>query len=440
MEHVKERRARLFELMGEGVAILQAATIIPTNNGNEYPFHQSPNFYYLSGSNEPGAILVMQKHGDLEETVLFVRPKDEKAEQWTGRRLGPEASVGRYEVDRAFPLGDFDKELPKLLRGNRKAFIELFVDQPIRSKVFNACRNYAGMTNLDEFLPQEFGNIEFLLGQMRLRKDPDEIQAIRQGIEISSKAYEAVLAFMEPGKNERDLHDLLELGFRRNGGAGSAYIPIVAGGDSANIMHYIANDRELVDGELVLIDAGAEFEGVACDITRTFPVNGSFSPEQRQVYTIVLDSIKAGLDEVAHGKTLQDIDVRCKRVLTEGLIQFGVLEGSVEEHVEKKSVSKYCPYGVSHWLGLNIHDRCARVDSEGEPIANLASGMIFTIEPGLYLPENDEDVPEEFRGIGVRIEDDVLITEDGFVNLTDCVAKEIDDIERLWKAPYSSLL
>lgn len=423
----KVRREQLAERIGDGVIVVPSDEVIPRNNGNEFPYHQRPNFFYLTGFYEPEAILVMNVKNGESKTTIFVQPKDLKIEQWTGIRLGKEKAPETLEMDQAFNLDEFDKELPALLKGSRSLYLEVYEEFPVNKKVFQQCRQYNRIKDLDSFYPQEIKNLGFILGQMRMYKDTDEINSMRTAVEASRLAYEKVMR--EPGNNESDIYAELEYHFLKRGN-GSAYTSIVASGNNANIMHYVENNQALKDGELVLIDAGAEYKGVACDITRTFPINGKFSPAQKTVYEIVLKSIKAGISATVTGNTLDDVHKASVEVIVEGLLEIGVLKGDKAENIEKKTYQKYFPCATSHWLGLNVHDVCANVDDQGNRLT-FEPGMIFTVEPGIYLMDDFEEVPEEFRGIGIRIEDDILVTEDGYENLTECVVKEIADIEAM---------
>ena len=420
-----KRRQELAERIGNGVVVVPADKVIPRNNGNEYPYHQRPNFFYLTGFYEPDAVLVMSVRDSKSTSTIFVQPKDLKIEQWTGIRLGCEKAPQVLDMDAAYNSSELAQKLPEIFKGHKKLYLELFEDHYINAKIFRLLKDYGRIKNADDFFPQQVENLGFILGQMRMYKDADEIESMKMAVEASRKGYEAIMK--DPGTNEKDIYATLEYYFNK-GGNGAAYTSIVASGNSANIMHYVENDAPLKDGELVLIDAGAEYKGVACDITRTFPNNGKFTEPQKKVYQIVLDSIKAGFDSIAPGKHLDDVHNACVKVLVDGLLELGILEGTPQENIEKKTYRRYFPCATCHWLGLNVHDRCANVDDDGNRLT-FAPGMIFTVEPGLYFMKEFEEVPEQYRGIGVRLEDDILITEDGYENLTKCVPKELAEVE-----------
>ena len=426
--HFRNRRERLFSQMEDGIAIIPAASVVHKNNSNEYPFIQYPNFYYLSGFYEPEAVLVMKKDAHSCKTIIFTQPRNPKSEQWTGLRLGPDRAAATLLVDEAYSIEEFDKMLPSLLKGHPTLYMELFGDHPIIQKVFQRCRSFGSMRGKDSILPQTVTNLTYLVAQMRLVKDEDEIDAIRKAVEISAEAYRSVMHYAKPGINERQVQGMLEFMFRQDPCSEPSYIPIIASGNNATILHYVNNDRPLVDGELLLIDAGSQYQAWACDITRTFPVNGKFSSQQKDIYEIVLASLNKGISSSAPGETLEEIDKICKDVLLEGLISLGILSGTFDEHVEKKSVGRFCPYAISHWLGLGVHEQCATYTSDGI-LRPLGPGMVFTIEPGLYLPKEWTDIPDHFKGIGVRLEDDIVITAEGGENLSAAIPVKVADVE-----------
>lgn len=420
----------------------RAAAIVPTateklrNGDSHYRYRPDSDFWYLTGFGEPDAWLIVLPFGTSSgdgapsgdaETVLFLRPKNPAEEVWTGRRLGVEAAVERLGIDRALPVADLWKELPALLRGYERVLYRAGDDERRDAPVLELLARLRRRARKRVPPPVEIVDPLPILHELRLRKGPAEIERMRAAAAISVEAHLAAMQATEPGRNEREIEALVEYTFRRRGADAPAYTSIVAGGDNACILHYVTNDRELADGELLLIDAGAELGGYASDVTRTFPINGTFSPAQRALYEVVLRAQKRTVDAVEPGRPVTELGDIGLRALVEGLCELGLLSGSVDDAIEDEAYRRFYMHGIGHWLGLDVHD-CGAYSQGGE-VRALAPGMVTTVEPGLYVAPDDETVDERWRGIGIRIEDDVLVTADGHENLTAALPKEIDEVE-----------
>jgi Xaa-Pro aminopeptidase len=424
------RRRRLLADLDEGVVVIEAGREPHLPDRRGVPFHPKPSFYYLTGLRERDAVLVLCKTSEgATSSVLFVAPRDPKAERWTGPRLGPEAAREAVGVDEALPLTELDEKLPPLLKGHANLYLEVFEDTPLRGKLLSWCNRRAGAKEPAEIVPQSLHNLAWRLGQMRLYKDASELAAVRTAVAVTVPGYREAMAACRPGLRERDLQAVLDGAFLRGGGQGPAYETIVAGGVNATVLHYVHNDAPLRDGDLVLIDAAATADHYACDVSRTFPVNGRFGPVQRDVYQIVLEALQAGCAHARPGGSLDAIHEASMERLLDGLLALGALQGSRDELREKKAAGEFCPYSICHPIGLHVHDPCPRLDDAYQPL-DLRPGMVFTVEPGLYFPVDSEELPAHLRGIGVRIEDDLLITADGHENLTAGIAKAPDEVER----------
>ncbi|MCP4873728.1 MAG: M24 family metallopeptidase [Proteobacteria bacterium] len=424
------RRATLLDAMPDGSALL-----LPTNpertrsNDTEYPFRPSSDFYYVTGYDEPEAWAVLKKNGTDKPYTLFVLPKDPEREVWTGIRHGPEGAVGTFGADQAFVTEEFDAKLGELLEDVTDLYFGFGRHPEVEPKVQEVL-NRVRKGRKSGLGPATLRDSHDFLAEFRLRKTDDEVALMREGARLTHLAHVAAMEQVRPGMREYEIQALIEYTFRRNGAWGWAYQSIVAAGANACILHYVKNDVAFADGDLMLIDAGAEIDGYATDVTRTSPVSGTFTPPQRDLYNLVLASQIEAVDATVTGATIDGIHESVVKTLTQGMIDLGILTGSVDEAIETESFKKYYMHRTSHWLGMDVHDvgRYTLTSGDARP---LGPGMVITIEPGLYIPPNDEDVPEQFRGLGIRIEDDVLVTEDGNENLTASIPKTIEDIEAL---------
>jgi len=426
------RRTRVLDAMPDGSALLLPTNVEQPRNGDvTYPFRPDSDFLWLTGFVEPDAWALLKK-GDPSYT-LFVLPKDREKEIWTGIRCGTEGAVEQFGANAAFALDELETKLSELLADVETLYFALARKphaDPIVHRVLAGLRR-GRKPNKGPTSILEPSNV---LDELRLHKTEDEIALMRTGAAITAEAHREAMAQVRPGMHEYEIQALIEYTFRRRGAWGWAYPSIVGGGHNACILHYHANDAELLDGSLMLIDAGAEIAGYATDVTRTSPVNGRFSPAQRDLYELVLAVQERACEATKPGATLQGMHEEVLRGLSSGLIDLGLLTGTVDEAIENKTYRRYYMHRTSHWLGLDVHD-VGRYQSGGQAeegdLRPLQPGMVLTIEPGLYIAPDDEEAPEAFRGIGIRIEDDVLVTAQGHENLTASTPKSIADIQGL---------
>lgn len=427
------RRPQLAEFMRRmepnSVAIVPAAREVTRSHDTEYRFRQDSDFYYLTGFKEPDAIAVIAPSKD-EPYTLFVRPRDKEKEIWTGRRAGTEGAREKFGADASYPVEEFQSKLEDFIKGARNLYYRLGngqneLDQTIISEI--ARLRMQGRRGVEP--PRALVDPGCILSEMRLIKTEEEIELMQRSADIAAEAHREAMRAARPGMNEYEIEALIEYTFRKLGAGAPAYNSIVGAGANATILHYINNDAEMRDGDLLLIDAGAEYEGFASDITRTFPVNGRFTKAQREVYQIVLDCQEECIRMVAPGVTMDEMNRRSVEMLTEGMVRLGLLKGDVKSLIEEEEYKKFYMHKLGHFLGLDVHD-VGRTQVDGEP-RPVEAGMVMTVEPGLYIAEDAEDVPEEYRGIGVRIEDDVLVTPEGCRVLTKDAPKRIEEIESL---------
>jgi len=424
------RRERFMNEVGDDVVVVISSARLKIRNSDvDYDFRQDSDFYYLTGFDEPDSVLVLRPGAAEERYVLFVRPRDAKAETWTGRRAGAEGVVERFGADAGFEIGDLDKELGRLLQGCERLGYTVGVGDPIEGAVLKAARLHRTKARATFTGPDIIFDVRARLAEARLIKMPDELPSLRKAAAITSEAHHEAMRLVRPGCDEYHLHAAIEYVFRSAGSARIGYGSIIASADNATILHYTENRRTIGDNELVLIDAGAEVDYLTADVTRTFPSGGRFTPEQRAVYEIVLDAELQSIAACTDGRSYIDTHNIAIRVLTEGMVDLGLLEGDVDELIAEEKFKPYYMHRTGHWLGMDVHD-VGLYNLQGEP-RPLKAGMVTTIEPGIYIPIDDEDAPEALRGIGVRIEDDVLVTEGEPEVLTaDCV-KSMDDVEAM---------
>ena len=420
-------RKTLLDRLPEGEAVLLFGSPHHLRNGDaEYRYRPSSDLYWLTGWPDPEVALLV-KHGEAPFT-LFVQKKDPELETWTGYRPGPRGAVEDYGVDEAHEISELPDKLVDLLQGVT-ALHYAWADEPEHDALLAAVLRKTQRKSRKSKLPTPltFHHPAKLLHELRLIKNDAEIAVMREAARISGIAHREAMAKAAPGVGEWEIDALLTYVYRREGGEGPSYTNIVAGGENACILHYIKNDLPLEDGDLLLIDSGAEVGFYTADVTRTFPVNGRFTREQREVYEIVLDAQLAAIDAARAGRPYQDMHEVATRILTEGMVKLGLLEGDVDALIEEEAHKKYYMHGTGHWLGLDVHD-VGLYHEPGESRA-LQPGMVVTVEPGLYIPIDDESAPERYRGIGVRIEDDVLVTAGEPDVLTADIPKSIADVE-----------
>lgn len=433
LQEFQRRRKSLLAKMAPGsAALFFAAPESIRSADSDYPYRQNSDFWYMTGFNEPEALLLLIKSDETHShSVLFNRVRDLTAEIWFGRRLGQEAAPEKLGVDRALPFGDLGEQLHLLLNGldtiyhaqGLYAYADAIVFAALEKLRNGARQNFKAPVSLTDWRPW--------VHEMRLFKSPEEVALMRRAGEISALAHTRAMQACRPGMFEYQLEGEIHHEFNRHGARYPSYNTIVGGGENACILHYTENESELKDGDLVLIDAGCEYQGYAGDITRTFPVNGTFSPAQRAIYDLVLASMDKAFEVFGPGSSIREAHEAAVRVMVEGLMALGVMKGDLETLIAEQAHRQFFMHGISHWLGLDVHDVGDYGSSARDRI--LEPGMVLTVEPGLYIAP-DADVPQEYRGIGVRIEDDILITTDGFEVLTKDVVKKADDIEALMAA------
>ena len=425
-----KRRAYLAEQMGaNSIAILPAATVKSRNRDVDYPFRQDSDFYYLSGFNEPDAVLVIipgRAHG---ESILFCRERDPAKEMWDGYITGPERVNELTGIDDAFPITDIDDILPGMIEGTDKVFYSMGLDAAFDAKVMEWINIIRSKIRSGAHPPGEFVALEHALHELRLYKSAVEIKVMSEAAEISAKAHIEAMKTCRAGLYEYHLESTIQHVCANQGARFNAYPSIVGGGDNACILHYIENSSKLKDGDLVLIDAGCELECYASDITRTFPVSGQFSLEQRMLYQIVLDAQYAAIDAVKPGNHWNHPHEAAVRVITKGLIHLGLIKAELDDAIEKELYKPFYMHRTGHWLGLDVHD--VGEYKVGGEWRLLEPGMVLTVEPGIYVSPNNKEVAKKWRGIGIRIEDDVLVTKTACRVLTQHVPKEIAEIEQL---------
>ncbi|MBG5882878.1 Xaa-Pro aminopeptidase [Providencia alcalifaciens] len=435
-EFISRRNALLAQMAPASAAIIFSAPEAQRNADCEYPYRQHSDFLYLTGFSEPEAVLVLIKSDEKHShTVLFNRVRDLTAEIWFGRRLGQDAAPEKLGIDKALPFDEIVDQLYQLLNGldvvyhaqGEFDYADKLVSGALDVLRRGSRRNLKAPRTLIDWRP--------MVHEMRLFKSDAEMAVMRKAGEISALAHIRAMETCRPNMYEYQLCGEIEYEFTRHGARFPSYNTIVGSGENACILHYTENECAMKDGDLVLIDAGAELEGYAGDITRTFPVNGKFTKEQREIYDIVLQSINTALELYRPGTSIHEVTRQIVRIKTEGLVKLGILQGDVEQLIENKAYHPFFMHGLSHWLGLDVHD-VGFYGVERDRI--LEPGMVLTIEPGLYIAP-DADVPPQYRGIGVRIEDDILITEDGNENLTALVVKDPDEIEALMAAAKKRL-
>lgn len=419
------RRKSICDQLGDGVLVLPSPAISLRNNDVEHEFRQSSDFFYLTGFEEPDCVLVLS--GRPEGYVLFVRSKDPEREIWDGRRAGVEGARELFGADQAFPIDELDQRLVDLLVDVRRVYYRLGEHRDFDARFLNVLDRVRARGRTGSEWPTEIVDPAVVLHEARLFKSELELSYMRRAAEITADAHRAAMTACRPGMYEYEIEALLLHDFRKAGSRRVAYPCIVGSGVNATILHYRENNRLMREGDLLLIDAGAEWNHYAADVTRTFPVGGRFSEPQRALYAIVLEAQLAAIEQARPGRTLEAVHDAAARVIASGLIDLGFLTGAVDEVLEQKKLKPYFMHRTSHWLGMDVHD-VGRYHRDHEP-RPLEAGMVITVEPGIYVSENDENVPAEFRGIGIRIEDDVVITHGEPDVLTGGAPKTIEDVE-----------
>ena len=423
------RREAFVKQIGEGVAIFPAAPLSIRSHDTEYRYRQDNDLYYLTGFPEPESVCLLSPQHDKERFILFVRPRDKDKEIWTGKRFGVEGAKEIFGADAAYPIDKLDEVLPEHIAAVEKVYYALGRDERMNAKVLELMnrgrmqRPRSGRGPVSLIDPGE------ILHEQRLRKSAEEIGLMRRAVTASAAAHHAAMTQTRPGMYEYEIEALLEFHFRRLGAEGPAYPSIVASGANATILHYTLNNQRMQEGALLLIDAAAEYGCYCSDVTRTFPVGARFSPLQRDIYNLVLTAQKQAIAMVCPGVRFDDVHQRATEILVDGLREFGLLKGQTREIIEKGEHRRFYMHRTSHWLGMDVHDVGKyKLD---EVSRTLEPGMVLTVEPGIYIAEDAEGVDDRYRGIGVRIEDDVLVTAEGHEVLSAAIPKDVDDIEAL---------
>lgn len=428
-EFVRRRKMLMAHMEPNSIAIVPAAPERPRSRDTEYHYRQDSDFLYLSGFEEPKAVLVLIPGREHGEFVLFVRERNREREIWDGYRAGPEGACSEFEADDAFPIDDIDEILPGLLEGKQRVYYSMGKDSEFDKHVMDWVNTIRAKVRSGATPPGEFLDLSHFLNDMRLFKSAAELRVMKEAGEISARAHVRAMKASKAGVMEYQLEAEILHEFQMSGARFPAYNTIVGGGKNGCILHYIENSAPLKNGDLVLIDAGCELDYYAADITRTFPVNGKFSPEQKALYEICLQAQLEAIAECKPGKHWNDPHEATVRVITEGLVKIGLLEGDVSELIKSEAYKEFYMHRAGHWLGMDVHDvGDYKVGGEWRV---LEPGMVMTVEPGIYVAPDNERVAKKWRGIGIRIEDDVVITKDGNEVLTKDVPKTVAEIEAL---------
>lgn len=434
-EFARRRKNLMAQLGKNSIAIFPSASILVRNKDAEYPFRQDSDFYYLSGFAEPEAVLVLipgRKHG---EVVMFCRERDITMELWNGYRAGPEGLCADYGADDAFPIGDIDDILPGLLEGRDRVYYSMGRDAAFDKRLMDWVNLIRSNERSGAQPPGEFIDPDHMLHDMRLIKSAAERRVMKEAGAITARAHMRAMSNCAPGVFEYQLEAEINHEFMRAGSRSPAYSAIVGGGANGCILHYVENNEELKAGDLVLIDAGCELEYYAADVTRTFPVSGKFSKEQRALYEIVLAAHAAAVAETRAGNHWNQPHDAAVKVITEGLVKLGLLKGKVSTLIKKEAYRDFYMHRTGHWLGMDVHD--VGDYKVGGEWRLLEPGMVMTVEPGIYVSPDNTKVAKKWRGIGIRVEDDVLVTKDGCEVYTEAVPKSIEEIESLMSSGLS---
>ena len=433
-EEYQHRRQTFMEKIGQGTAIFRSAPMAVMHNDVEYRFRQDSDFYYLTGFDEEEAVLVLTQNHEEHQFVLFVQPKDIEKETWTGYRVGVEAAKEKYGADEAYPINELEEKLPEYLQKADCIYYHFGRDEAFNDTVLKHWRKLLAQYPKKGIAPSAIAETGFILNPLRQVKSPQELSLVRKAVDIAAEAHNHALKIAKPGCYEYEIQAEIEYIFSKNGAISPAYPSIVASGENSCILHYIENSKQLQENDLLLIDAGCCYDYYNSDITRTFPVSGKFTAEQKAVYEIVLEAQLKAIEQVKPGNTYNQFHDTAVRVLVEGLMDLGILQGDIEEIIKEEKYKPYYMHRTGHWLGIDVHDVGGYKLGE-EHWQTLQPGNILTVEPGLYLSphaklaEGQPELPERWHGIGVRIEDDVLVTTEGNEVLSAGVPKSVEAME-----------
>src|SRR5258705_1268239 len=412
----------------KSVAIIPSAREATVSNDKQYRFRQDSDFYYLTGFEEPEAIAVIAP-GREPKYTLFVRPRDPEQEIWVGRRAGVEGARSEFGAQESFPIAEFDEKLHDILDGAENLYYRLGVNTDLDNRIIRKIAEMRALNRKPVHPPRTIIDPATIVHEMRVLKSPEEIELMQKAADIAAEAHVEAMKTVRPGMKEYEVEAQIEQAFRRRGAAGPSYTSIIGAGANATVLHYINNDRELRDGDLLLVDAGAEYKGYASDITRTFPINGRFSKAQREIYDLVLEAQMSCVEMVRPGVTHDQLKQHSIEILTEGMVKLGLLKGKPAELIKEEKYKQFYMHGLGHLLGIDVHD--VGIYYYDKQSRALEPGVVMTVEPGIYVAPDTKGIPEQYLGIGVRIEDDVLCTANGPQVLTTGVPKNADAIEAL---------
>ena len=423
-----DRRSKLGAMLPKNSAVVIAGAAVQYRNADSsHAFRQDSNFWYLTGFNEPESTLVLLINESKDvQSIAFVPKKDALKEIWDGYRAGPNGAVKDHGFDLAFDNTEIDERLPDLLAGYNQVFYPVGKSQKLDADVIDWIKTARSKDRHSS--PIDIADASSKIGNERLIKDKDEIEIMKKACQISAEAHVEAMKFVKPGMNEQELEAFYQYQFSKRGGRFAAYTPIVAGGENACVLHYVENSKALKDGDLVLVDAGCEFELYASDITRTYPINGKFTAAQLAIYEVVLEAQQKSIEAVTMNNNVMDSQIISEKVITQGLIDLGILNGSMEELHETGAFKDFYMHKIGHWLGIDVHD-AGDYTEDGEYM-KFKPGMITTVEPGIYI-SSTANVKDQWKGIGIRIEDNILVTAKGNQNLTDFVPSNPKEIEAL---------
>lgn len=430
-ETYRRRRERFLAAIGDGVAVLAAGPELVKSRDTEIPYRQNSDFHYLTGFPEPGAVAVLTPHDPEHRLTLFVRPRDPEREVWNGARAGVEGAGERFGADAAYPVEQLDEHLRKLLEPGDAVWYSLGGGGDMELRILRLIAGFRGTRPRSGKGPADVRDPAAVLDAMRVVKEPEEIALMRAAAELAARGHLAAMRAGRPGTGEWEIQAMLDQAYRAAGPeCGTAFPAIVGSGANATTLHYHANSRRIEEGDLVLVDSGADVGMYCSDITRVFPASGRFTEPQRRVYDVVRAALQAAVEAIRPGAPFSAVHEAARRVLVQGMVDLGLLAGEVDALIEDESFKKFFMHQTSHWLGMDVHDVGDYRDRAGDSVP-LQPGMVLTVEPGLYIAADAEDVPEEFRGIGIRLEDDVLVTVDGHEILTRGVPVDAGEVERV---------
>ena len=423
-----ERRLQLSNKVLDDSAIIVASALVKSRiSDTDYAYRQDSNFYYLSGYEEPDSLILIRPNHDKEKFIIFCRDRDPLREQWDGFRTGQDGAIQEYQADNAYSINSIDQMMPELLAGVKNIYFSMSAPCGVDLKISQWVEDIRKNTRAGAEPPHNLLSLDSILHEMRLIKEDHEMDLMKQAADITTEAHIRAMQAVTPGMYEYQLEAEYLYAFNKNGARSAAYNSIVGGGNNSCILHYVENNAELKDGDLVLVDAGCEYKYYASDVTRTFPVNGKFSPEQKEIYSIVLEAHKQSMAQAKPGNKWNLMHEKSVEVIVEGLLDLGLLKGTKDQVIENGDYSKFYMHRIGHWLGMDVHD-VGGYKQDGD-WRDLEKGMVMTIEPGIYILDSLEDVDDKWKGIGVRIEDDIVVTESGFEVLTPNVPRTIEEVE-----------